>query len=160
MLLPHVILQIGKLRKGTIAVLAFIRLLTRMKGTDVRIKAKLLRKAFLAGLTNIFGEVRVLVIHDQALLCLGARPVAAWHLAVPVQTIVAHGTRKVRQRISILLLVVHFVVGYGAGKGSAGPVQFLAGPPRAATGMPPHVARLSPFTSKLIFSFSVTKFNP
>ena len=67
MMLSLVVLEVRKLRKGPITVLAGIRLLSSMGGSDMNIQAILLRELLATVLALIVREMRVAVIDNQTL---------------------------------------------------------------------------------------------
>lgn len=99
MVLPHVVIHIGHLNEALVAVGAGVGLLARVLRAHVRVEATLLGKRLIAVLADVLGEVRVLVIHDQALLRLRRRPTAPRHLAGPGRPVVGHDVGKVRERM-------------------------------------------------------------
>ena len=67
MSLSYMILEIGKLRKGALTVLARIWLLTRVGSTNMSLHATLLRKEFAAVLALILRAMRISMIDDETL---------------------------------------------------------------------------------------------
>ena len=98
MVLAHVVIHVRHLHEALLAVRAGVRLLACVLRADVSVQAALLGEGLIARGADVLGEVRVLVIHDQALLRLWRRPAAARHLAVPHRPIIGDGIREVRQR--------------------------------------------------------------
>ncbi len=91
MMLPLVVLEIGQLRKGTLAVLAGIRLLSSVGGSDMNIQAILLRELLATVLALIVREMRVAVIDNQALFGRWNLLRAARHSTTPEGAVVDDG---------------------------------------------------------------------
>ena len=68
MCLLHMVIQIRQLRKGPLAVVTLVGLLTRVNRPHMNLQATLLRKDLITHLTGVLRKVRVPVIDNQALL--------------------------------------------------------------------------------------------
>ena len=83
MVLPHVIEEVGLLGEDPIAVLAAIRLLTRMRNARMDDKLALLREHLVAAIAAVLREMGVLVVCDATLLADKDLLVATRHPAAP-----------------------------------------------------------------------------
>ncbi len=98
MMLRYMILQIGHLRIGLVAVITLVGLLARVLHPNVCIQIRLLRKEIAAVLALQRREVLVLVVHNQALLFLWNVLATVRHPAAPDGTIIQEREREVLKR--------------------------------------------------------------
>ena len=62
------VIQIRQLRKGPLAVITFVGLLTRMNRPYMNLQSTLLREDLVTQFTSVLRKVRIPVIDNQALL--------------------------------------------------------------------------------------------
>lgn len=66
--LLHMVVQIGQLRKGPLALVTLVGLVARVNGAHMDLQAALLRKELVTELARVLRKVGVPMIHDETLL--------------------------------------------------------------------------------------------